>query len=154
MEPCHGTDMPCTHMGPYMVTYGSIGGHLWAHRWPRMGHYMVTSDYRWWVGGSYKWSQQYAPHMLACTKYWTVILLASTALGYYTSKTWDKTLLSLGNSHLNHITVIHRFSQFFNFVLDFLGFFVWIFWVFPDFFWIFLFFKFFVGFLLDFLYSF
>ena len=52
---------------------------------------------------------------MACTKYWTVILLASTALPYYTYKTWDKTLLSLGNTHLNHIIVIHRFSLFFFF---------------------------------------
>ena len=47
----------------------------------------------------------------------------STALRYYTSKAWDKTLLSLGNSHSNHITVIHGFYNFF----FFFGFF-WTFW--------------------------
>ena len=101
--------------------------------------------------GGHKMGQQYSPHKLACTKYWTVILLASTALRDYTYKTWDKTLLSLGNCHSNHITVNHRFSQFFFFLffcccIFFLGF--------SDFFCIFLTYEFFVEFFLYFLYSF
>ena len=75
------------------------------------------------TGDGHKWNQQYYPHTLACTNYWTEILLTSTALRYYTSNTWDKTLLSLGKSHLNHITVIRGFSRFF-LLLDLLEFFL------------------------------
>ena len=75
------------------------------------------------TGDGHKWNQQYSLHTLACTKYWTVILLTSTGLRYYTSKNWDKTLFitlekSLESHHSHSWIYPFSFFSFFSSFFD------------------------------------